>query len=183
MLRSMTSPVHYTRPLLTHWARAFDVPVSLAEAIVSVESAGNTYAHRFEPHYRYLWNVQTNQPFRLDAYEAKAKKPPSNFPAPAGLTAASEFVAQQTSWGLMQLMGAVAREHGFSGPLPSLTEASKGLEFGCRYLQVLAHRHQERHGWAGVIRAYNTGRATETIAGQRYLQKIIDAGFNPAEAT
>ena len=39
------------------------------------------------------------------------------------------------SWGLMQVMGQVAREHGFSGrSLAQLCEPATGLEIGCRVL-------------------------------------------------
>lgn len=160
MLPRMTA-VHYTRPLLTHWCRQFELPVPLVEAMIQVESGGNTYAHRIEPGYRYLWDVRRNQAFRLSAAEARAKLPPKTFPAPRGLglTAESEFIAQQTSWGLMQLMGANARSLGFTGPLPELTEASKGLEFGCRFLRQYADRYLRRSGWAGVTDAYNDGNA------------------------
>ena len=151
--------VHYTRPLLTHWCRQFDLPVPLVEAMIQVESGGNTYAHRFEPHYRYLWDVRRNQPFRLNAIEARAKTPPERFPAPLGLTATSEFAAQQTSWGLLQHMGANARSLGFVDPLPALCDASKGLEFGCRFLRQYADKHLAKSGWAGVTDAFNDGNA------------------------
>lgn len=39
-----------------------------------------------------------------------------------------------TSWGLMQVMGQTAREHGYHEPLAKLCDAATGLEWGCRIL-------------------------------------------------
>lgn len=48
---------------------------------------------------------------------------------------ASEAYARGFSWGLMQLMGQVAREHGYAEPfLSSLCDPSDALEIGCRVL-------------------------------------------------
>ncbi len=47
----------------------------------------------------------------------------------------TEEIARSTSWGLMQVMGQVAREHGFPGKFFSeLCEPENGLEFGSRVL-------------------------------------------------
>ena len=44
----------------------------------------------------------------------------------------TEEIARSISWGLMQVMGQVAREHGFQRPfLSALCDSSAGLTFGC----------------------------------------------------
>ena len=44
----------------------------------------------------------------------------------------TEEVARSISWGLMQVMGQLAREHGFAGKfLSALCEAQTGLDIGC----------------------------------------------------
>lgn len=49
----------------------------------------------------------------------------------------TEQTLRSISWGLMQVMGQVARENGFAGALPSLCLPLNGLEVGCK---VLAHK-------------------------------------------
>lgn len=50
----------------------------------------------------------------------------------------SEANARSTSWGLMQVMGEVARELMFGGPfLSQLCDPDFGIEFGCRKLSAL----------------------------------------------
>ena len=44
-----------------------------------------------------------------------------------------EAMARSFSWGLMQVMGQVAREHGFTAPsLAALCDPATGLAIGCR---------------------------------------------------
>lgn len=83
---------------------------ALVCAIVEQESAWDTYSLRYEPAFR------------------------SRYVAPLGL-ALSEEISRSISWGLMQVMGQVAREHGFSAKfLSALCEPANGLEIGCRVL-------------------------------------------------
>lgn len=47
----------------------------------------------------------------------------------------TESVMRATSWGLMQVMGEVAREYGFGGTfLSELCDPDMGLEYGCKKL-------------------------------------------------
>jgi len=52
-----------------------------------------------------------------------------------GVTILTELLGQQTSWGLLQIMGAVARERGFKGWLTELCDPTVNLEWGCRHLR------------------------------------------------
>ena len=55
-----------------------------------------------------------------------------------GKISLGECHARSFSWGLMQVMGQTAREHGFAGRyLSELCDPATGLEVGCR---VLAHK-------------------------------------------
>src|ERR1700675_4012628 len=79
---------------------------ALVCAVVEQESAWDAHAIRYEPGFSapYVW--------------------PLNLPA-------KEEIAPSISWGLLQVMGQVAREHGFQGPfLSSLCDPSAGLTFG-----------------------------------------------------
>ncbi len=123
-----------TRDPLIALARAAAAAHSLDPALVCAvceqESAWNPWAIRYEPGFlaRYVAPLFT-----------------------AGKISATEAYSRSFSWGLMQVMGQVAREHGF-GPcspgfpnpgvsaaasLAELCDPASGLDVGCR---VLAHK-------------------------------------------
>ena len=84
---------------------------SLVCAIAEQESGWDPWAIRYEPGFfdRYV-------PKNLSATEAHARA---------------------FSWGVMQVMGQVARENGFTGKyLSELSDPESGLEIGCRVLKA-----------------------------------------------
>jgi soluble lytic murein transglycosylase-like protein len=87
---------------------ALDAPFVCA--VVEQESAWDAHAIRYEPGFR------------------------TRYVAPLGLPPTEE-IARSISWGLMQVMGQVAREHGFSGKfLSALCDPAAGLDIGCAVL-------------------------------------------------
>ena len=154
---SMIQPLDFKtaegRLLVTAAGGRYGLEPALVAAFVMQESGGNPYAWNPEPRYAWLWDVKASKPFRtLTATELVSKFPPADFHSLAG-EADQEFWGQQASWGLMQLMGAVARERGYRGPyLPALTDLADGLEYGCRHLGHLVNRYA-----GGAISAYNAG--------------------------
>src|SRR6266481_6475251 len=123
------------------------LPPALVCAVVEQESAWNPFAIRYEPAFR------------------------TRYVAPLGLTSTEE-IARSISWGLMQVMGQVAREHGFTGKfLATLCDPTAGLEAGC---QVLASKISASGGdltvalerWNG---GSNLGYAAEVLVrAERY---------------
>jgi soluble lytic murein transglycosylase-like protein len=88
-------------------ASAHGLDTALVCAVVEQESAWDAHAIRYEPGFR-------------ARYVAPLDLPPT------------EEIARSISWGLMQVMGQVAREHGFQRPfLSALCDPSAGLTFGC----------------------------------------------------
>lgn len=82
-------------------------------AIVEQESSWNAWALRYEP-----------------AFYEKYIAPQV---ARGKITDPTESRARAFSWGLMQVMGQVAREHGFDGAsLAALCDPATGIEVGCR---------------------------------------------------
>lgn len=76
-------------------------------AVIEQESAWDCHAMRYEGAFR------------------------ARYVAPLGLPATEE-IARSISWGLMQVMGQVAREHGFDGRfLSALCEPDAGVSMGC----------------------------------------------------
>ena len=134
----------------------------LIAAFCKVESNYNTWAMKYEDHYR--WLVDSPDPVSI------------------------EYHGQRTSWGLMQIMGAVARERGFKERYFSqICEASIGIDLGCRHLVWL----RDKKGYKGddMIAAYNAGspRMIRMSGGQEqyktpyvnqhYVDKIKDAQY------
>lgn len=146
-------------PALREAALAFDLDAKVVIAVATVESGLNPWAVRYERGYSYLWDVLTERPLRL-----REMTPPSDFPclpASPDRTGRTEWVGQKTSWGLMQVMGAVARERGFRGAfLSELCDPAVGAHYGCKHLKHLYNRHSDRYGWKGVLTAYNAGSPT-----------------------
>lgn len=135
------------------------LPWELVYAICQIESSLNPAATRHEPHYR--WLVGDNE----------AMSP-------------TERQDQMTSWGLMQVMGAVARELGHQGPLSDLLNPPTGLFYGCLHLRRFRAKYDL---WPDVIAAYNAG-SPRRIAGQigpyvnqSYVDKVLHA-WNSLEA-
>lgn len=171
----------YFADLTLSASRNYGVPAVLLDAFIEVESGGQTLSWNPEPRYRYLWDVKRRAPFRalLEA-EIASKVPPKDFPCLAG-DRDQEFWAQCASWGLLQVMGAVARECGYEGPyLTALTVPGTGIAFGAQHLAKLVKRYRPM-GWPAVISAYNAGspRIAPGTGGafenQVYVDKIMKA--------
>jgi soluble lytic murein transglycosylase-like protein len=89
---------------------------ALVCAVIEQESAWDPHAIRYEPFFRI------------------------RYVSPLGLTPTEE-VARSISWGLMQVMGQVAREHGFQNKfLSELCNPLVGIDIGC---VVLADKVQK----------------------------------------
>jgi len=96
-------------------AAAQSLDPALVCAVVEQESGWNPWAMRYEPAFfaKYVAPLYTNNK-----------------------VSASEAYARGFSWGLMQVMGQVAREHGFDPLfLSTLCDPEQGLEIGCKVLR------------------------------------------------
>ena len=132
----MSSTVH---PEIIELARriasAHGLEPALVCAVIEQESAWNPWAVRYEPGFlsRYVAPLYT-----------------------AGKLSATEAYTRSMSWGLMQVIGQVARESGFEEPsLAELCDPATGVEWGCR---LLATRLARAHGdVAAALLAWNGG--------------------------
>jgi soluble lytic murein transglycosylase-like protein len=135
-------------------SKAYDLDEALIGAIIAVESAGRPFATRYEPHYRWLFKV-----------EEWAKK--------THVTVGTETIHQKTSWGLMQLMGALLRELGFEDAMPQACHPVTNIRYGAKHVSKLYDRYGDMDD---VIAAYNAGspRRTETgvYENQSYVDKV-----------
>jgi soluble lytic murein transglycosylase-like protein len=102
--------------LLAHdAARSFSLWPELVCAIVEQESSWNPWALRYEPAF-YARYIEPQLSRGAISHETEAR-------------------ARAFSWGLMQVMGQTAREHGFAeSSLASLCDPETALNIGCRVL-------------------------------------------------
>lgn len=137
-------------------ARRFGLNPNLVKAIIEVESDWRPYAIRYEPTYQH---------FSKPAHHAKVHH----------ITPRTEQVMQACSWGLMQVMGATAREMGYNLPMPLLCEPSIGVEYGVRYLASQLARYD--NNVEDAVAAYNAGSARKAANGsytnQSYVTKVL----------
>lgn len=126
-------------------------------AIIEKESSWDSWAWNPEPKYRYLWDFDSHKPFRkLSVTELNDENPPLDFSAPRGVPRDAEWWGQQASWGLMQVMGAVARERGFRGHfLSELCDPATGIYYGC--LQIFHFSRMFKNDEVKIIAAFNGG--------------------------
>lgn len=165
--------------LIQSAAARHNLPPVLIGALIEQESSGNPWAWNPEPRYRYLWDVSRNRAFRtLSLAEIGSKVPPLDFSCLAG-DRDQEWWAQHASWGLMQVMGAVARECGYQARyLTELLAPEDNVEYGCRHLVHLVARFFSRWSWAGVIAAYNAGSPRLAPNGSMFVnQAYVDGVF------
>ena len=146
---------------------------AVVAAFCAVESSWDTHAVNPEPAYRYLVDIRDGRPFRrLTPQEIASESPPSDFQAPAGVPADAEWQLQQMSLGLMQVMGAVARECGFKGRfLTELCEPEIGLWCGCRKLAALSRGSTTLDD---IAAAYNAGSVRRDSDGRYVNQEYVD---------
>ena len=124
------------------------LPVACVLAFCQAESSFRPYAMKYESHYR--WLVGDKQTMSV-----------------------GERVAQIHSWGLMQVMGGVAREHGLEGPFTELWDPFIGLRYGMKHLR----KYFAKYGnWPDTIAAYNAGsprRVDGKYVNQAYVDKVL----------
>lgn len=137
-------------------ANTFGLSQTLIAAICQKESAGNCRAMRYEPGYKWLYEEE---------YWAKHM----------GTTVETERELQKFSWGIMQIMGATAREYGFDEQLPVLLNPEDGIHYGVKFL---FHKVQKYNGnTVKAIAAYNAGSARYRESGELvnigYVQDVL----------
>jgi soluble lytic murein transglycosylase-like protein len=111
----LVSPPSQLLALARKAAAAQSLDPALVAAVVEQESAWNPWAMRYEPAFftKYVASLYTNNK-----------------------VSASEAYARGFSWGLMQVMGQVAREAGFEALfLSALCDPEQGLAVGCKVLR------------------------------------------------
>ena len=147
----MTIQPQYIQPQILQLAKTeafiFGLDPALVCAVIEQESGWNTWAMRYEP-----------------AFFAK-------YVAPLYTTnnkmSATEAHARGSSWGLMQVMGQVARENGFTVFfLSALCDPEQGIKIGCRVLskKIAAAKGDIRAGLLAWNGGGNSSYPEEVLA-------------------
>jgi len=142
------------------------ISLELVAAIIKIESGGDPGAVRYEKNYKWLHR-------------------PEDFAGP-NCNLATEKELQKYSYGLMQVMGAVARENGIAAgaaacptkALPSfLFDPKPNLLIGLKHLDTLRRRWDIQDQDA-LISAYNQGSPRRSLItgkfkNQKYVDKVL----------
>ena len=124
------------------------------QAICTVESSLNPLAMRYEPAWNYLYF-------------------PREHASRLGITSETETQLQKFSYGLCQIMGSVAREHGFTGNLAQLvSEPTLTLKYGAIHLAKFFWKYGQSE--SDVAAAYNAGSVKKTPGGMYFNQQYVD---------
>lgn len=139
--------------LIEYWGAERKLNPCLLAAICHTESAGNRWAARYEPGYRWLNN-------------------PSDFSIALGITHETEEMMQKFSYGLMQIMGGLARDLRYIGPLSALFDPDINMNYASLHISKLSRKYEE----TDLIAAYNAGsprkRASGFYENQVYVDKV-----------
>lgn len=124
----------------------------LIAAVIQQESSGNPYAVRYEPEF-YKRYIQTKTKQSLGGYW------------PRLATEETERRFRTSSFGLMQIMGQVAREQNFRGEfLTELCDPAVNLDICCAFLAELL---EKRGSVEAALLRYNGGGAPD------YAKKVF----------
>jgi len=146
-------PKEKMKELATQCAINHSIEPAWVRAIVSVESSWEPLAVRFEPGYQWVYEI------------VKSAKL-------AQVSLDTESATQKMSWGLGQIMGALAREQGLTGPLPKLLTPEVNLEHICIRIKHLKNISNQKDD---IFAAYNGGvAAMKKIEGKYRNQKYVD---------
>lgn len=133
------------RPIINKVASELGLDGELISAVIWQESRGNPYAFRYEPGFYIKY---------IDGKKLTGFVPSFNL-----VSEKSERHGRATSWGLMQVMGATARENGFEGTfLAELCDPETNIYVGARILKKLIDKHDSSQK---ALLAYNGGSNKE----------------------
>lgn len=142
------------KPIVKRFGCAHSIDELLIYAIILKETSGNTWKTRFEPVY-----FEKNKTHLHGTYAKKLV-----------ISSETERVHQCMSWGLMQIMGVVAREMGYDDDLTKLLIPEVGIEWGVKKLDKLLVLHRNTDL---AVSAYNHGSPVENDPYVRDVNTLV----------
>lgn len=142
--------------IIKRLGQRYGVDPFLIAAICMTESSGRQYVTKLEENYRWLYEP-----------EACAKK--------FKCSLEDEITGQSTSYGLMQIMGAVMREYGFKDSFDKAFEPETNVDYGTKHLAKFLKKYQRLES---AISAYNAGSPrhrpdTTQYENQKYVDTVM----------
>lgn len=137
------------KELCKKYAEKYGLDWKLVYAIAQIENRNNQPLARFEPLFyeKYLSKFDISE---------------------------DEKYLRACSYGLMQVMGQTAIEHGWNEPFSELFDTEKNLDLACKIIKKLFEKYREEEL---VISAYNGGlRKKEDgyhISNRGYVEKVL----------
>ena len=136
------------RKTIEEKASEFEIDPDFVESFCFVESSFNPRATRWEPEFYNHYIVPIIKNTNIDPEEAQNRA---------------------TSWGLMQLMGQVAREYGFKDAFTELFDPATALEWSLKHLKRYIVKYKAQ-GEDYAIAAYNAG--TPIIVDRKFKNQV-----------
>jgi len=140
--------------LIFDTATRYNLSANVVYGVCVSESSMNQYAARYEDGYKWLYKPESVKP--------------------AGCSLATEIEFQKTSLGIMQVMGSVYRELGYSGWLAAVFgDVATQLDYGCRHLA----NKIKKYGFLEGVLSYNSGSPRKDANGNyvnlAYLTRVM----------
>ncbi len=138
------------------WSKINGLNPDLVAAICAHESSFNPNVMKYEPTWKYTVN-------------------PKPFCKLLHVDSPTEITLQKFSYGLMQCMGSVAREYGFTDYFFKMLQVDNALQYGCKHLKVyLAVNNGDE---TKAISSYNWGHVeywpgTSIFKNQPYIDSV-----------
>lgn len=147
-------------PVVTQAVIGTPFTPQLVLAFIEQESGGNQWAVRHEDHYKWLYR-------------------PRELAQASAISYDTEVSLQKHSFGLMQLMGAAARERGFTRRyLTELCDPALNLKYSLRHLAWFARIWPTETDY---IAAYNAGSPRKNDDDEYVNQRYVDAVITKAK--
>jgi len=138
------------RSIIDKVAAQYGINPDLVAAFVLTESSGDPKAYRYEPAFYQRYIIPLNLP-------------------------EDEGKGRAASYGLMQIMGEVARELGFTGAFDELYDPEIGLNYGVKHLHSFISRYvSSDNSLNPAIAAYNAGSPRKNPDGTFVNQQYVD---------
>lgn len=139
--------------------QTYGLPAGILKSIAIQESGEDPRAFRYEPGFfaRYVAPGRSEEDL--------------GGVWPKEVSNVTERMARATSWGLLQVMGQVARELGFAAPyLTLLSDPAIGIDYGARHFT----KKLKKYGTVALaVSAYNAGRPNPSNV-FAYVNPIMD---------
>lgn len=140
------------RDAIVKYAEQYKLKPEIVYGLCKKESAMNPAAIRYEPGYKWLFKPDSVKP-KLCSLRTEANM-------------------QSCSWGVMQVMGAVFREYGYTDWLTLIPgDIDSQVKYGCLHL----HKQLKRFGsMETALSAYNAGSPVIEKNGKFKNQEYVD---------